>query len=67
VFEGLEYLHVGCTPKIIHRDVKTANILLDSNINGKLAGFGLSRMTIGVEATHVTTTVKGTAGYLDPE
>lgn len=46
VFEGLEYLHVGCTPKIIHRDVKSANILLDNNMSGKLVGFGISRMTI---------------------
>ncbi|KAH9313882.1 hypothetical protein KI387_022509, partial [Taxus chinensis] len=66
--QGLEYLHVACTPRIIHRDIKTGKILLDvTNLNGKLADFGLSRITIEGEASHVTTTVKGTAGYLDPE
>ncbi|KAH9326582.1 hypothetical protein KI387_006760, partial [Taxus chinensis] len=65
--QGLEYLHVNCTPKIIHRDIKTANILLDDHLNGKLADFGLSRVTMDGDASHVTTAVKGTAGYLDPE
>ena len=68
MFEGLEYLHVGCTPKILHRDIKTANILIDNNLHGKLADFGLSKtMAIDGEVTHVTTMVKGTPGYLDPE
>ncbi len=58
---------MGSTPKIIHRDIKSANILLDSNMNGKHAAFGLSRTTIDGEVTHVTTAVKGTSGYLDPE
>ena len=66
VLEGLEYLHVGSTPKII-MDVKSANILLDNNMNGKLVDFGLSRVTIDREATYVSTAVKGMVGFLDPE
>lgn len=64
---GLEYLHSGCKPSMVHRDVKSVNILLDEHLQAKLADFGLSRsFSIGDE-THVSTGVVGTPGYLDPE
>ncbi|ESQ42384.1 hypothetical protein EUTSA_v10012638mg [Eutrema salsugineum] len=64
---GLEYLHIGCTPPMVHRDVKTTNILLDEHYKAKLADFGLSRsFPIGGES-HVSTVIAGTPGYLDPE
>ncbi|CAH8386363.1 unnamed protein product [Eruca vesicaria subsp. sativa] len=67
VASGLEYLHIGCTPPMVHRDVKTANILLDDNLKAKIADFGLSRSFQGGGESQDSTVVAGTLGYLDPE
>ncbi|KAL2521649.1 putative LRR receptor-like serine/threonine-protein kinase [Forsythia ovata] len=63
---GLEYLHEHCNPKIIHRDVKAANVLLDEDFEAVVGDFGLAKL-VDVRKTNVTTQVRGTMGHIAPE
>ncbi|KAF8776337.1 hypothetical protein HU200_003564 [Digitaria exilis] len=63
---GLSYIHNVCKPHIVHRDIKSSNILLDKDFKARVADFGLSRLILSSK-THVTTELVGTLGYIPPE
>ncbi|KAL6618903.1 hypothetical protein ACP70R_034042 [Stipagrostis hirtigluma subsp. patula] len=65
--QGLEYLHRGCNPPLIHRDVKATNILLNEKLEAKIADFGLSKPFNRDDGALPTNTLVGTPGYVDPE
>ncbi|XAR59144.1 Non-specific serine/threonine protein kinase [Bertholletia excelsa] len=63
---GLAYLHEELVPRIIHRDIKASNIILDQDFNPKIGDFGLAKL-FPEEMTHISTKIAGTTGYLAPE
>ncbi|XP_050255981.1 probable LRR receptor-like serine/threonine-protein kinase At1g53430 isoform X2 [Quercus robur] len=66
IARGLAYLHEESRLKIVHRDIKATNVLLDKDLNAKISDFGLAKLDEG-EETHISTRIAGTIGYMAPE
>lgn len=64
--KALAYLHEAIEPKVVHRDIKSSNILIDENFDAKISDFGLAKL-LGAGKSHITTRVMGTFGYVAPE
>ncbi|XP_020599876.1 probable receptor-like protein kinase At5g18500 [Phalaenopsis equestris] len=64
--KALAYLHEAIEPKVVHRDIKSSNILIDVEFNAKVSDFGLAKL-LGAGKSHITTRVMGTFGYVAPE
>ncbi|KAK2966795.1 hypothetical protein RJ640_008798 [Escallonia rubra] len=64
--KALSYLHEAIEPKVVHRDIKSSNILIDDGFNSKVSDFGLAKL-LGAGKSHITTRVMGTFGYVAPE
>ncbi|XP_010549457.1 PREDICTED: probable LRR receptor-like serine/threonine-protein kinase At1g29720 isoform X2 [Tarenaya hassleriana] len=66
IARGIEYLHEGSMIRMVHRDIKATNVLLDGDLNAKISDFGLARLH-NEEQSHITTKIAGTIGYMAPE